>query len=115
MIGPKLDARAYAILILVVVGVLVSANLIAQTRSSSEGQAMVASATESVAAATEQVAQSNAEIASAIRELAGAVREVGNTMGRRTVGGGVAGDEPMMLEGAPSQQGQEGVFEIDSE
>lgn len=90
MIGPKLDGRTYAMLVLIALGTLVSATLIAQegsqTYSSSESTAAVASATREVASATQQVAASNREIAEAIRELALSVKGAGAAISKTSSG-----------------------------
>lgn len=76
MIGPKLDARSYAILILALLGIVAGGSLIAQqTQSTFQSTQELASATQAVAQATNRVADSNAQIADAIRELASATRE----------------------------------------
>ena len=80
MVGPKLDAKSYAILILAVIGSILSVGLIAQTSGSrqdiSSSPVVVAEATRSVADANREIARSNAQIADAIRDLASAVRDM---------------------------------------
>lgn len=87
MIGPKLDARTYAIMILAVIALVASVNLVAQQytaeRSGVSVTSDVATATREVAKATERVAESNAQIAEALRELAGAVREVRTSLDKQ--------------------------------
>ncbi len=81
MIGPKLDARSYAILVLAAIGVLMGGSLIAQNQSQYQATQDLASATRQVAQATEGVARSNAQIAEAIQSLSSAVRELGRQRG----------------------------------
>jgi len=89
MIGPKLDARSYAILILAVIGVLVGGTLVAQQQTRDYSvNAELASATRAVADATSRVAHSNAQIAAAILELGASVRDASRNMSRS--GGGTA-------------------------
>ncbi|MEO8376591.1 MAG: hypothetical protein ABI579_02885 [Candidatus Sumerlaeota bacterium] len=84
MIGPKLNARSYAILILAAIALVVGGKLIAQdtaTGSQYQGTAEVAAATREVAAATREVAASNAQIAEALRALATSVDNAGKNNG----------------------------------
>ncbi len=113
MIGPKLDARSYAILILAVIGTFVAANLIAQTQSSYQSQAEIASATREVATATREVAQSNAQIAEAIQDLASAMRDLGDTMdqSQRATGTETEAETGEQRESGQSQN-ENGVFEL---
>jgi len=85
MFGPKLEPRSYTTLLLVVVGSLLTLNLMAQYGSRDSDEAdysdagasrEVAAATSQVAAATERVAESNQAIADAIRDLAKAVQDL---------------------------------------
>lgn len=80
MIGRKLDARSYTVLLLAVIAVLLTLNLAAQRNitevSSAAATQEVATATNEVASATREVAGANKEIASAIRELASAVQSL---------------------------------------
>lgn len=114
MIGPKLDARSYAILILAVVGVLLGANLIAQNdrKFVPQDTAEVASATQAVASATQEVAASNREIAVAIKDLASALREFNSVYAqanKASVPDNASDEETMMI--TPSDP-DEGVFEL---
>lgn len=88
MIGPKLDARTYAIFILALMGAAISVGLVAQTRESAlTSPAEVAAATRDVATATREVAAANREIAASLKELAEAVRSVQTTMEKQGKGG----------------------------
>ncbi|MCC6547471.1 hypothetical protein IT570_09925 [Candidatus Sumerlaeota bacterium] len=76
MIGPKLNARSYAVLILAAIALAVGGKLIAQESgvgSQFQGSSEVAAATRDVAAATREVAASNNAIAEAIKQLATSV------------------------------------------
>lgn len=91
MFGPRLDARSYTTMLLVVIASLLTLNLMAQYGASSSSSDArnredysdagsnrdIATATREVAASTKAVADSNRAIADAIRELADAVREAG--------------------------------------
>lgn len=85
MIGRKLDAQSYTVLLLVVVGVLLSFNLYAQLNQRATtgteidrqfSRTDTGEATRAVAQATQAVADSNLQIASAIQELARAVADL---------------------------------------
>ncbi|CAN5321936.1 hypothetical protein BH09SUM1_BH09SUM1_14080 [soil metagenome] len=77
MVGPKLSARSYALLILAVLGLAFTTNLVAQYNQSSgvSSSGDNAAATREIAAALQQVAASNREIATAIREVNGTMKE----------------------------------------
>lgn len=83
MIGPKLDARSYAVLVLVVVGVVISSSLVAQqfttssnVRSSSDATVEVAEANRQIAEALKEIARSNKEIATSIDRLSRSVGDI---------------------------------------
>lgn len=80
MVGPKLDARSYTILLLVAITMLLSLNLLAQrtapgpvgttdTYSEAASSAQVASATRDVAAANREIARSIDRLAAAVGKL----------------------------------------------
>jgi len=79
MIGPKLDARSYTNLILVVIALLLAINLIAQPQSKTL-YTPEAEATQQVAAAVNQVAASNQQIAQALNRVADSINEIANQM-----------------------------------
>lgn len=82
MIGPKLDARSYAVLILMVIGVVISSTLVAQQfgstgpRSTTEATTEVAAANRQIAEALQEIAKSNREIANSISALSRSVGEI---------------------------------------
>ncbi|MCC5878185.1 MAG: hypothetical protein JJU11_18350 [Candidatus Sumerlaeia bacterium] len=83
MIGPKLDARSYAVLVLVVIGLVVSSTLVAQqftpsssVRSSSDATVEVAEANRQIAEALKEIARSNKEIATSIDRLSRSVGDI---------------------------------------
>ncbi len=81
MLGPKLDARSYAILVLAALGVGLSVTLVAQQGDTQRvGVEDPAEATRQVAEANREVARSNEMIAEAIGELAEAAREIGDAV-----------------------------------
>jgi methyl-accepting chemotaxis protein len=89
MLGPKLDARSYAILVLVVIAVVMSSTLVAQqfgtsstVRSSSDATAEVAEANRQIAEALKEIARSNREIAGSIDRLSRSVGEIKDAVGR---------------------------------
>ncbi len=113
MFGPKLDARSYAILILVVIAALIGGNLVAQTKSTSQSTAELAAATAQVASATQQIADSNAQIAQAIQELASAVREAGKQKADSSSGGSYSsGDEIEINPENANPDRSKGVFQL---
>ncbi|MGF1572729.1 MAG: hypothetical protein ACFCU1_06620 [Sumerlaeia bacterium] len=82
MKGPQLDARSYAILILVVIASITSINSFAQRNTDNnaltDASATVglANATRDVADATREVAKANLEIAQQLREVALALKSL---------------------------------------
>ena len=89
MLGPKLDARSYAILVLVAIAVVMSSTLVAQQfgssstiRSSSDATAEVAEANRQIAEALKEIARSNREIAGSIDRLSRSVGEIKDAVGR---------------------------------
>lgn len=120
MIGPKLDARSYAILILAVIGTLLGATLLAQQATPIQGGLTstsdvaaasrdVAAATRDVAAATREVAASNAQIAEAIRQLATSVKDLRSALDKKD-GSGPA-ESAAAPDGAGAPKPSEGVLE----
>lgn len=88
MLGPKLDARSYAVLVLAAIALVVSSTLVAQqfdlspsVRSSAGATIDVAEANREIARALQEIAKSNQEIASAITSLSRSVSEVKEAIG----------------------------------
>lgn len=130
MVGPKLNARSYAILILAALTLALGGKLIAQESgagSQYQASAEVAAATRDVAAATREVAASNNAIAEAIRQLAASVDNAGKAKGATTESSAPASDAqsggiqpvsaPANDAAAPAAAGSKsdksGVFEMD--
>lgn len=107
MIGPKLDARSYTTLLLVVVACLLTLNLAAQIDFSSRSvraqenpvdRATDAGATQAVAAANSEIAAANREIAASIRALAQAVSRLELKV-EMPAGGHAGGSSPVATGG----------------
>ncbi len=87
MFGPKLEARSYTTLLLIVVASLLTLNLAAQLNTDDDtaysdagASRQVARANQSIADATREVARSNQAIADSIGTLATAVKELGSKL-----------------------------------
>jgi len=121
MLGPKLDARSYAILVLAAIAVVVSSTLVAQqfdlspsARSSVGATIDVAEANREIARALQEIAKSNQEIAGAITSLSRSVSEVKDAIGDLKVDRETAAVE---APSAPSpravdEEADPGVFEL---
>lgn len=127
MIGPKLDARSYAILILAAITVLLGTRLIAQETGGAgadfRGSAEVASATREVASATREVAAANVQIAEAIRQLADSVKDLKSALKANegsdssaaiSAAPSASGSEPAPLNTDAKEDTDKGVFEFGS-
>lgn len=76
MFGPKLEARSYTTLLLVVIAVLLALNLSAQRTGQESYDIRQADPSAAVAASTSQVAEANRQIAGALNEVAAAIRGI---------------------------------------
>jgi hypothetical protein len=96
MQGPKLDARSYAILILMVIASLLTLNSFAQRSNNNESSLSDAAAINNLADATREVAAANQEIARSLQDVAKAISElqlnvsVAGSEGSEPAGGAVS-------------------------
>ena len=111
MFRPKLDARSYMNLILVVIAALLALNLVAQQPAQSRvGYTPEAEATAQIAASVTQVAQANQQIAAALQDVAKAIGGAGDSISgaiRDSARGSASSYAPSSgsTTGAPAYQG----------
>lgn len=117
MMGPKLDARAYAILILAVIGLVATTSLVAQTDpsrlSSSTGD--VAAANREIARALSEIARSNAQIAASIDKLSTSVGQIKAAIEKGAAKSGEAAAAPsevLLTPGSANPDRDSGVFQL---
>lgn len=118
MLGPKLDARSYAILVLAAIALVLSSTLVAQQfdlsptspRSAAGATADVASANREIARALQEIARSNKEIADSIVRLSRSVGEIKDAIG--DLQGEVAEAQPAAPPERAVDDRAEGVFEL---
>jgi len=105
MVGPKLDARSYTILILAAVVTVLSVNIFAQrTTRSDAGDTVNFNESAAVASANRDIASANREIASAITQLADAVAKLKLEVNVAGDGTAAAAAPPASAAAAPAER-----------
>ncbi len=112
MIGPKLDARSYTNLILVVIALLLALNLVAQQPPSSTLYTPEAQAIQQVATSVSQVAASNQQVAASLNSVADSISSAGDKIAAAITRGGEMGSPTGSSSSSAAPSQYQGTIEV---
>ncbi len=113
MIGPKLDARSYTNLILVVIAVLLALTLVAQQQPASSAlYTPEAQAIQQVASSVSQVAASNQQLANSLNRVADSINSAGDKIATALARGGEVGSPSGSSSSGAAPSQYQGTIEV---